>query len=239
MPNTPENTHKDKCQALFERLDNTANHSQTFFQRHAKTIFSSLTVLMLIVVGYFAYTKLYLAPHKEKALKELFYAKQHFNQNDMKKALGDKKSKGGYLGFIDIAKKYSSTKEGNIAQYYAGVCHYRLGHYQKAIEAWGKFSARDEILSSMKYGMIGDAYTQLKKNKDALKYYLKAARKRDNSFTTPLYYYKAAMVALFIHKYQEAKKYLTEIKEKYPDAFFAADIDQYLALIDQKSQKSS
>lgn len=239
MSKTSENKQTDKRQKLFQQLDNVTYNSQAFFQRYAKTFITTFTSIILVASGYFAYLKLYLEPRQEEALTELFYAKQYFSQDDLKKSLGGKESKGGYLGFTGIVEKYSSTKAGNISKYYAGVCHYKLGNYRKAIKSLEEFTADDEILPSMKYGIIGDAFAQLKKNNDALEFYLKAAHKKYNTFTTPLYYYKAAILALSINKYKEAKKYFTGIKEKYPNSFFASDVDKYLALINQKLQKSS
>lgn len=237
MSKTSENNHK--TQELFEQLDNVNYNSRVFFQRYVKTFMIALTAIILLASGCFAYLRLYLQPRQEEALKELFFAKQYFNQEDLEKSLGKKESKGGYLGFAGIAEKYSSTKAGNIAKYYAGVCHYKLGNYLKAIESLKNFTADDEILPAIKYGIIGDAFAQLKKNDHALENYLKAAHKKNNTFTAPLYYYKAAILALSINKYREAKEYFTEVKEKYPESFFASDVDKYLALINQKSQKSS
>ncbi|XCI74847.1 MAG: tetratricopeptide repeat protein [Flavobacteriales bacterium] len=239
MPKTSEKKNVDKSQRLLQKINNIAYSSETFIQRHAKKIGIILTVIVLMAGTYFAYLKMYLNPRQEQACKELFYAKQYFVQDDMKKALGDKDTKGGYLGFTGIVKKYSSTKAANIARYYAGVCYYKLGDYKNTIEVWKKFSTNDEILSSMKYGMIGDAFAQLKKSNDALKYYLKAAGQKDNTFTTPLYYYKAALLAFYMDKYHEAKKYFTTVREKYPNVSFATDVDKYLALIDHQSQKPS
>ncbi|XOD69539.1 MAG: tetratricopeptide repeat protein [Flavobacteriales bacterium AspAUS03] len=239
MPKTSERKNLDKSQGFLQQLDDVTYSSEIFLQRHAKKIGVFLTIIVLMVGVYFSYLKLYLNPQQEQALKELFYVKQYFIQDDMKKALGGKGAKGGYLGFAGIVEKYPLTKAANIARYYVGVCYYNLSDYKNAIEAWKKFYTDDEILSSMKYGMIGDAFAQLKKSSDALEYYLKAANQKDNTFTTPLYYYKAALLAFSMDKYQEAKKYFTEVKEKYPNISFAIDVDKYLALIDHHSQKPS
>ena len=39
-----------------------------------------------------------------------------------------------YLGFIDIADDYSSTKAGKLANYYAGLSYLYLGEFENAID---------------------------------------------------------------------------------------------------------
>ena len=48
----------------------------------------------------------------------------------------------------------------------------------------------------MAKGKIGDAFAQLNQMDDALDYYEKAVAASDNEFTTPMFLYKAATVAL-------------------------------------------
>ena len=52
----------------------------------------------------------------------MFIAELYFQDNDYDKALnGD----GQYSGFLTIAESYSSTKSGNLANYYA-ICQIRV-----------------------------------------------------------------------------------------------------------------
>ena len=176
---------------------------------------------------------------QKKALNHLFYARQYFFRKKIKKALGGNPylTKGGYMGFIDIINKFSSTPAANIARFYAGLSNYKLGNYEKSLELWKDFSAKDELLFPIKYGIIANTYAHLNKNDQALTYYIKAAEVRDNDFTTPVYFYKAAMMAFNIGKYDQAKKYFTSLKEGYPKSVFIEEIDKYLSFIDAKLQK--
>lgn len=224
---------------VLEKIDRVTHGSEVFLQRNAKKLFFVLGALLLIIMGYFAYSKFYLESRQEKALNHLFYARQYFSRNEIKKALGGDPSltKGGYMGFADIIDKFSSTPAANIARFYAGLSNYKLGNYEKALELWKDFSAKDEFLFPMKYGIMADAYVQLDKNDQALTYYIKAAEARDNDFTSPLYFHKAAMIAFSIGKYDQARKYFIYLKEKYPKSAFAEETDKYLSLMDAKSQK--
>ena len=103
-----------------------------------------------------------------------------------------------------------------------------LGNYDKAVSYFEKYSADDEITSAQALGIIGDCYAQTGKAEEALKYYVKAAGKRDNDFTAPFYLMKAGNTAMYLKKYSDAAKYFETIKNKYPDSSEAATVDKYL-----------
>ena len=77
--------------------------------------------------------------------------------------------------FLDIADEYSSTKAGNLANYYAGVCYLQLGQFENAIEYLDEFNSNDEVLSVVAKGAIGDAFLELNQPEEALEYYTAAA----------------------------------------------------------------
>ncbi len=184
----------------------------------------------------FFYKKFFLSPYEEeKALKELTYAQQYLSQGLINKALNDnKKIKINYLGFYGIVKKYPFTKAGNISKYYAGICYYKLGHYKESIKMMKDFSAKDEILYAIKYGIIGDAFSQIRNQNEALKNYVQAAKTRENEITTPLYYYKAALIAFSMKRYKYSKYFLKKIEKKYPFFLYKENVTKYLMFIDNK-----
>lgn len=163
---------------------------------------------------------------KKEAWEMLFYPRQLFVQD----YISIKKS---YLGFIDIVNIYPKTKSGNIANFYAGVCSYKLRKYKKAIKFFKAFSSKDEILSAIKYGIIADSFVELKKNERAIQYYIKAVYKINNKFTTPFYIRQVAILYLSSKKYKESKRNFYRIRNKYPTSPFAKDIDTYLSMINK------
>ncbi|ACY40547.1 hypothetical protein BLBBGE_546 [Blattabacterium sp. (Blattella germanica) str. Bge] len=175
--------------------------------------FSIIFLLIIIVIGICFFFK---NSSEEKAMKELNYAQQYFYQGSIEKALNRKKNQINYLGFLGIASKYPFTKAGNISKFYAGICYYKLGDYKESIKVMKNFSAKDEILPAVKYGIIGDAFTQMKNKKEALKNYVIAANIRENEITTPLYYYKAALLSFSMKKYKNSKYFFQKIETKYP-----------------------
>ncbi|WP_341652790.1 tetratricopeptide repeat protein [Blattabacterium cuenoti] len=199
-----------------------------------KFIFFSIILIIVLYFTYFSFKKFFLYPSEEKAMKELSYAQQYLSQGEIDKALNKKNIKVNYLGFSGIASKYSFTKAGNISKFYAGICYYKLGDYKESIKMMESFSAKDEILSSIKYGIIGDAFIQIKNKKEALKNYVIAANVRENEITTPLYYYKAALLNFYMKKYKNSKFFLKKIEKKYPSFLYKKNVEKYIMFIENK-----
>ncbi|WP_185863883.1 tetratricopeptide repeat protein [Blattabacterium cuenoti] len=199
-----------------------------------KFIFFSIILIITLYFIYFSFKKLFLSPSEEKAMKELNYAQQYLSQGDIDKALNKKNMKINYLGFSGIASKYFFTKAGNISKFYAGICYYKLGDYKESIKMMKSFYAKDEILSSIKYGIIGDAFIQIKNKKEALKNYVIAANIRENEITTPLYYYKAALLNFYMKKYENSKFFFQKIEKKYPFFLYKKNVEKYIMFIENK-----
>lgn len=83
-------------------------------------------------------------------------------------------------------------------------------------------------LGSIASGAIGDAFVQLNQPEDALEYYIKAAQNSANNYTTPMYLYKAGNIAMQLGQNDEALQYFTRIKEDFPDATEATNIDVFI-----------
>ncbi|MDR1805074.1 MAG: hypothetical protein LBQ72_02555 [Flavobacteriales bacterium] len=205
------------------------------FLKKKKIIVLFFSIIFIVTaVIFFLYKKFILYPSEEKALKELTFAQQYLSQGEIEKALNKNKLKNPYLGFYGIVDKYPFTKAGNISKFYAGICYYQLGNYKESIKMMNNFSAKDEILSSIKYGIIGDAFTHIKNKNEALKNYIKAANIRDNEITTPLYYYKAALLTFSMKKYKDSKFFFKIIEKKYPFFLHKDNVDKYLMFIENK-----
>ncbi len=191
-------------------------------------------MIIIVTVTYICLNKFFFNPLEEKAMKELSYAQQYLSKGNIDKALNRKNVKINYLGFSGIASKFPFTKAGNISKFYAGICYYKLGYYKESIKMMKNFSAKDEILSSIKYGIIGDAFIQIKNQKEALKNYIFAASIRENEITTPLYYYKAALLNFYMKKYKDSKYFFKKIEKKYPFFLYKENVEKYLMFIENK-----
>ena len=133
-------------------------------------------------------------------------------------------------GALKFISKYDGTDAANLCEYYAGACYLYLKQFDKSIKYLKDFHTDAHQIQSRAYGMIGDAYSELKKNNDALDYYKKAADVNDkDDFTTPEYLYRAALFAETIGKKQDAIDLYKKIKKDYPLSDRAANVDKYLA----------
>lgn len=229
---------KDSTTAeVFSTLDESANKAEEWFAKNQKIIFSAVGAIAVLIVGYFAYSKFIAEPKELTAAEEMFVAQQNFQSAlDAKDAARDSlftlslNGAEAKYGFVAIAKEYSGTDAGNLANYYAGMAYLNLGDNTKAIEYLDKFKSKDMILAPLAKGAIGDAFAQKNQLKEALDYYVKASQTNANDVTTPRFLYKAGQTALVLGQKADALKYFTEIKEKYETAPEARNIDGLIGL---------
>ncbi|MBR99362.1 MAG: hypothetical protein CMC57_05285, partial [Flavobacteriaceae bacterium] len=67
-------------------------------------------------------------------------------------------------------------------------------------------------------GAIGDAFAEIGQMDEAYEYYVLAFQASQNSFTTPKYLFKAAMIADLNNQKKIALSYFKRIKKDYPKA---------------------
>ncbi len=219
---------------VFNTLDETASRSEKWVIKNQQNIFIVLAVIVAAILAFMAYNKFLSGPKEVAAANELAFPKKYFEQAstsavavDSLYTLGLEGADGKY-GFIDIASEFSGTDAGNLANYYAGISYLKMKKYPEAIEFLEKFSSDDQVLGPVAKGAIGDAFADLNQPEDALEYYEKAANQRDNSFTTPLFLFKAANTALDLGKFGKAQTMFEQIKKSYPKSEEANNIDMYI-----------
>lgn len=220
---------------VFNTLDETASKSEQWIEKNSKPLFYGLVGIVVIFLAFLGYNKYVVEPAEEEAANELAFPRKYFDEAatagssniDSLLNLGLEGADGNY-GFVDIAENYSGTDAGNLANYYAGVSYLQLKQYDKAIEYLGKFDSDDEMLGPVALGAIGDAFSDINQPEDALEYYMKAANKKDNEFTTPLFLYKAAQIAMSLKDYNKAETLYTRIKDNYPKSDQGNNIDKFI-----------
>ncbi|MEL6922869.1 MAG: tetratricopeptide repeat protein [Bacteroidota bacterium] len=201
--------------------------AQNFFEENQNLVLGILTGIVLLIGGYFAYNTLVMAPKENEAASEMRQAQVQFERDSFALALTN--PGGGNLGFLDIASIYGGTSAGNSANYYAGISYLNLGDFEGAVAHLEDFSAPDEVFSIMKYGALGDAYSELGQNDKALKSYKSAVNAGSNEALTVIYLKR---LALFLEKEGntgEARKYFQQIKDDYPNTPTGKEVDKYLA----------
>jgi TolA-binding protein len=111
------------------------------------------------------------------------------------------------------------------------------GKFQDAIEHLESYHPGDLITESLAMGLIGDCQVELNKKEDALTQYEKAAGNNPNNLTSPLFLFKAGMLAEELNKSDKAIELYKKIKADYRSSDQGMDIDKYIARAEAKTGK--
>ncbi|MBB6371456.1 tetratricopeptide repeat protein [Chryseobacterium shigense] len=200
---------------FFKDLDREALNTERFLEKYSKQLGIIFGVLVLGVLGFFAYKQFVVAPKNVEAVKGFLSAQKNQTEGKDKEALGGKSAANP--GFLGTYNEYSGTKVGELAAYNAGLLKFKEGKFQEAYDLLDKFSSDNKTLMALKYGAMADAKSGLNQNDEALSLLDKASTASDDPYTTYYFTRKAGIVALGLKKNAEAKKYFSAIDEKYQD----------------------
>ncbi|MBA3665210.1 MAG: tetratricopeptide repeat protein [Bacteroidetes bacterium] len=218
-------------------IDPNLQGIQLFYEKNKKMV-TYVGGGLLVLIAAICFYKFYYLPEQEKeAANEIFWAQLYFEADSFNIALkgnvnvmapeGQKTIKG----FEAIADEYSITKSGSLANYCAGICYLRTGKFEEAIDRLGKYDGDDAIVAPIAIGAIGDCNMELNRVDDAVKYYLKAAEKSNNSFTSPIYLKKAGFAYETKGNYAEALNVYERIKKEYGKSNEGREIERDIAKV--------
>jgi tetratricopeptide (TPR) repeat protein len=158
----------------------------------------------------------------------MWQAEQQFGRDSFQLALDN--PGGGYEGFAALADKYGASKAGNACKYYAAICNLQTGKFDEAISYMEKFDAAGEILPAIKYGVLGDCYSEKQDFAKALDYYEKAADAAGVDVVAIYYLKKLGMLNEHEGKKDAAYKAYERIRRDYPNPQISdwRDIDKYI-----------
>ena len=217
-----------------EGVENLLTTTEKYIEENQKSLTIIVVAIVVVVLGYIGYRNMYVAPMEEEARSQIFMAERYFEQDSFYLALyGD----GNYLGFLDIIDDYSVTRTANLAHYYAGISFLRMGEYDDAIEHLRKFDSRDQMVSPLSLGAVGDAYAGLGDLETAASYYMQAARRRSNQFTSPIFWMKAGQAYEELGRYSRALEAYESILENFPETEEGRQAEKYVARVQLKMEK--
>lgn len=199
---------------------------QGIWNKSSKQISYVSAVIILIAGAYIGYNKFIAEPNERKAEDAIFKAEEYFRMDSLNLALnGD----GANKGFLYVIKNYGSTKSGNLAKFYSGVCYLKLKDFNNAVKYLSDFSSNSKQIQMIAYGRLADAYSELGKNDDALNNYKKAA----NHFTSDEgnsseFLFRAAYLAESLGKTSDALELYKTLKAKYPKTEKGYQADKYI-----------
>jgi tetratricopeptide (TPR) repeat protein len=206
-----------------EKVENVLTSSEAFIENNKKPLLIVLGAVIVVVLGLIWFLK----SHNEKkaeANDAIYKAQSWFERDSFQLALS---GNDDFIGFEEVADKYSSTPAGNLACAYAGICYKNLGKNDDAIKYLKKFSADDNLVSPAIYGAIGDCYFESNSIKDAESYYKKAIDSKNNMIA-PLYTYRLAMLYFNNGDNAKAAELMEKLKDDYPQSNEASDADKYI-----------
>lgn len=176
-------------------------------------------VIAVVVLAVLAYQNFVAAPNNEASKAEIADMIM-FLENDSTQAAIDEAEY--------IEGEYDGYKGGEVAQYSLGNLYFEQGEYELALEELEKVDIDDTYLMTLAIGTQGDCYSELGDFKKAVEMYVKAAERRENEVTTPMFYFKAGLNAEEAGDFESAAKFYKKIKENYLSFSSQKGIDKYL-----------
>lgn len=210
--------------------DNEAviERAKDFWGRSGKTISIVLGAIIVLVGGFLIYKNFISGPKEKKASDAIFRAQEYFAQDSLDKALnGD----GQYLGFEKIIGQYGGTKAGDLAKFYAGAIYLKKGSLDKAVKYLKDFNTDAPQINARASKLLGDAYAEQNKSKDAVEEYKKAARtfEEDDAAASEALFMAAYLSDKVLKDKNGAIELYKEVKTKYPQTQWGFESDKYLA----------
>ena len=210
--------------------EQTLSQSEAFFLKNKKAIIAAVIAIVVIIAGIVLYKTYVSGPNEMKASTAISKGQDYFMADDYQKALnGDSAT---YKGFVALAKEWSGTKAGNLANLYAGLCYAKLDKWQEAASYLEKYDASDDaMVSPAALGALGNVYAHLEQFDKAVSTLKKAAEMADNNSLSPTYLIQAGEILENQNKKDEALKLYQEVKEKYFNSMQYQTIDEYIERI--------
>ena len=198
-----------------------------FQDGYGKTLTIVFGLILIVVLGFFAYKQFFIDPKEKLATEAMFRAEDYYRADSIRLALnGDAVN----AGFARIVSRYSGTKAANLASFYAGSCYLKLGDFNNAVKYLKDFKTSAIQVQAKAYGLLGDAYSELNQKDQAVEEYKKAGTLfEQDEVISPEYLFRAGYLLESMGKSQDAIAMYELIKSKYPSSPRGFDIDRYLA----------
>lgn len=209
----------------FEKIESSLTKAEQYIEQNQKKLTYIIGALVLIVAGFYSYRNLIQKPKELEAQERIWQAEQNFAIDSFSVALY---GNGNAMGFEEIIADYGSTKAGNLANYYAGICCLRLKEYDQALEYLNDFETDEPLLLPTAITAIGDCYSELGEYEKAAEKYTEAAGIADDAQLSSIILMKAGLHYEKLGNKEKAHEIYSTIKEKYSTSDDARSIDKYL-----------
>lgn len=231
---------KEKVSAEDKKIEEIVSNAPTaeqFLLKNKKQILYGLGGVIFItglILGYLYFFGGDENEANEKAAKATMYFSQNIAESAPKDSTAlDKaiKGDGQNKGLEYIAKEYSNTKVGELANYELGMIYYRKGNKDLALKYLEKYNPGKNILAVTTYGTMAAIYEDKLNKEKAAQYYKKAAEVYPLNTLSPTYLMQAGRVYEQLKKYDEALACYQKIKNEYPESQEAKEVDKNIAFV--------
>lgn len=199
--------------------------SEQFVENNGKNILYSVCAVIVVVACFFGIRMCNDSNNEVAAKSEALYQAQFdFEAGNYSAALEN---------FQSVINDFGSTKSGNLAKAYAGLCQKNLGDYSAAIKYLEDYNGEDNIIAPAMLSALGDCYVELETPDyaAAAKSFEKAASLANNAQFSPLYLFKAGLAYEAKGDNAKALKAYETIKTKWADSELANTIDKYIVRV--------
>ena len=194
-------------------MEEPTNGNEAFFLKYKNAIIGCV-VAIVVCAGCALWYHNYSADKQTDASTAIAKAQENFQNGMFELALNGDST--GTAGFLKIASEYSSTKAGNLANLYAGLCYANLDNWEEAAKYLEKFDTKDDqMISPAAMGALGNTYAHLNQLDKAVSTLVKAAEMADNNSISPTLLIQAGQILEKQDKKAEALKLYKQVKEKY------------------------
>lgn len=235
-------------------IQDSLNKNEAFVVKHKKAIMAGVSLLIALIGAGLIYQCKQRERH-EKASTEMApaqYKMGETQQNEMylsdslyqvaQQQMLNGNSAEGLKGFLKIIDEYGSTKAGNLARLYAGICYMNLNNAKEAVKYLEDFDTEDDQMVSPAAMMaLGNAYASLNQLDKAVEMLKKGAEKANNMTVSPQAYIQAAEIlesqkknADALELYKKAKTYIDRMDDQAKNALNRLNIDAYIERASQR-----
>lgn len=198
-----------------KQVTGNAVSAGSFFEQNQRLLVYGLGVILLAVAGWYFYKTQIVEPKQQEAMAAMWQAEMLFERDSFQQALNG--PEGGYDGFLAIIDKYSGTKAANLSNYYAGVCYLQSNDIDNAMTYMDAFDPENDVLAAMKYGILGDCYSEKQDFDKAMDFYGKAGDATENEVVAVVYLKRLGLLQEKQGKKEDALKTFERIRRDYPN----------------------
>ena len=217
-----------------EALGTAMNKTEMFFEKNSKSMIIALLALFVLAAAIFGYRQLISQPRERKAAEMIAQAQYRFESTTPEYQLALEGDANG-AGFLDVIDQYGSTRAGNLAKHYAGICYLRLGDLDNAAAYLAKYKPAKgipaEIVNAQNIGLQGDIAVEKGDYAAAIKLFEKAAKVSDNNLTAPMYLRKAGLAEQAQGNNEKAAAFYEQILTSYPASTDAREAEKLLGSV--------